>query len=119
MKNVFFGVLSAVFFAVNVQAGDCCKEEKVCCDVTCCRPTLAERVAERRAERACERAERVACRVERRAARNCCKPVCCDPCCVVAVSQPVAKKPLTEGTKAVAGDSFAEAVANSTPCCGN
>ena len=115
MKNVcfVFALIVSISFTSFAEAGACHKKEKACCEVkccddVCCRSTLAERVAEKRAERACERAERVACRAERRAARNCCKPTCCDPCSGATVATP-----------AVARDSFAEAVANSTPCCGN
>jgi hypothetical protein len=109
MKNVLIGFVCSIVFA---QVGLCCDTQKVsCCEDVCCRKTVAERIAERRAERVCDRAQRVACREERRAARRCCcEAVCCNPCAVVA---PVEK------TAAPTSDSFSEAVANSTPCCGN
>ena len=109
MKNVLIGFVCLAAFA---QIGYSCEAQVSCCEDVCCRKTVAQRVAERRADRVCERAQRVACREERRAARRCCcSVVCCDPC--------VAVTPAVQETAASNSDSFAEAVANSTPCCGN
>lgn len=120
MKNCLAAVVFGLVFVLSNVAVACnCNKDKCdsCCvdKCDCCRPTLGERLAERRAERVCERAERVACRAERRAARNCCKTVCCEVTnvCVANTATVVAKE------KVETKDAFAEAVKNSTPCCGN